>query len=79
MRCIVSAKANLESDPPGAENGDVTPDPSFWQGKRVLVTGHTGFKGSWLCVWLRLLGADVRGYALEPSACVNLDRDRQVS
>jgi CDP-glucose 4,6-dehydratase len=66
VRCIVSANANLESGPPGAENGDVTPDPSFWRGKRVLVTGHTGFKGSWLCVWLRLLGADVRGYALEP-------------
>jgi CDP-glucose 4,6-dehydratase len=44
----------------------VTPDPAFWRGKRVLVTGHTGFKGSWLCVWLHLLGASVRGYALEP-------------
>jgi len=37
----------------------------FWRGKRVLVTGHTGFKGSWLCLWLELLGADVLGYALE--------------
>jgi CDP-glucose 4,6-dehydratase len=39
---------------------------SFWEGKRVLITGHTGFKGSWLSVWLQFLGADVVGYALEP-------------
>lgn len=38
----------------------------FWIGKRVLVTGHTGFKGSWLVLWLRALGAKVSGYALEP-------------
>ncbi len=38
----------------------------FYKGKKVLVTGHTGFKGSWLCRILKLLGADVYGYALEP-------------
>ncbi len=38
----------------------------FWSGKKVLVTGHTGFKGSWLSIWLNMLGADVAGYALEP-------------
>jgi CDP-glucose 4,6-dehydratase len=38
----------------------------FWQGKRVLVTGHTGFKGSWLSLWLEDLGAQVFGLALEP-------------
>lgn len=38
----------------------------FWYGKRVLVTGHTGFKGSWLSYWLLNLGADVYGYSLEP-------------
>ena len=38
----------------------------FWQGKRVLVTGHTGFKGSWFSIWLRELGAEVFGYALAP-------------
>lgn len=37
---------------------------AFWQGKRVLITGHTGFKGSWLSTWLRRLGADVTGYSL---------------
>jgi CDP-glucose 4,6-dehydratase len=37
-----------------------------YKGKRVLVTGHTGFKGSWLCTWLKMLGADVIGYALAP-------------
>lgn len=38
----------------------------FWKGRRVLVTGHTGFKGSWLSLWLQLLEADVVGYALAP-------------
>jgi CDP-glucose 4,6-dehydratase len=38
----------------------------FWKGKKVLVTGHTGFKGSWLSIWLNMLGAEVSGYALEP-------------
>lgn len=42
------------------------PDPAFWNGKRVFVTGHTGFKGSWLCLWLRSLGAQVHGFALAP-------------
>jgi CDP-glucose 4,6-dehydratase len=44
----------------------VSPDPSFWRGKRVFLTGHTGFKGSWLSLWLGLLDAEVRGYALAP-------------
>lgn len=38
----------------------------FWNGKRVLITGHTGFKGSWLSLWLNRLGADVAGMALKP-------------
>jgi CDP-glucose 4,6-dehydratase len=42
------------------------PKPSFWRGRRVLVTGHTGFKGSWLCLWLQRLGAEVGGFALAP-------------
>ena len=39
---------------------------AFWRGKRVFVTGHTGFKGGWLSLWLQKLGADLTGYALEP-------------
>jgi CDP-glucose 4,6-dehydratase len=39
---------------------------SFWKGRRVFLTGHTGFKGSWLSLWLNALGANVTGYALEP-------------
>jgi CDP-glucose 4,6-dehydratase len=38
----------------------------FWRGKRVLLTGHTGFKGSWLSLWLQSMGAQVVGYALAP-------------
>ncbi len=40
--------------------------PDFWKGKRVFLTGHTGFKGSWLSLWLESVGAQVKGYALEP-------------
>ncbi len=39
---------------------------SFWKGKRVLLTGHTGFKGSWLSLWLQSMGSEVVGYALNP-------------
>ncbi|HEV2573705.1 MAG TPA: CDP-glucose 4,6-dehydratase [Beijerinckiaceae bacterium] len=41
-------------------------NPSFWKNRKVFVTGHTGFKGSWLSLWLEALGADVTGYALDP-------------
>jgi len=41
-------------------------NPAFWCGRRVLVTGHTGFKGGWICLWLQSMGAEVVGYALEP-------------
>ncbi len=44
----------------------------FWQSKRVLITGHTGFKGSWLSLWLQCLGAHVVGYALDPPTEPNL-------
>lgn len=42
-------------------------NPRFWQGRRVLVTGHTGFKGAWLSFWLAEMGAEVSGLALPPS------------
>jgi CDP-glucose 4,6-dehydratase len=41
-------------------------EKQFWAGRRVLLTGHTGFKGAWLALWLRRLGADVHGFALAP-------------
>lgn len=44
----------------------VVMNPAFWQGKRVLLTGHTGFKGSWLSLWLQSMGANLIGYALAP-------------
>jgi CDP-glucose 4,6-dehydratase len=44
----------------------------FWRARRVLLTGHTGFKGAWLTLWLEALGADVTGYALQPAAEPNL-------
>lgn len=44
----------------------------FWFGKRVFLTGHTGFKGSWLALWLQSMGAEVTGYALAPPSNINL-------
>jgi len=46
--------------------------PGYWQGRRVLVTGHTGFKGAWLCLWLSQMGARVSGLALAPVGVPNL-------
>ena len=40
-------------------------DRAFWRGKRVFLTGHTGFKGGWLAIWLSDMGAQVHGYALD--------------
>lgn len=44
----------------------VAVSPAFWQGRRVFITGHTGFKGAWLALWLKKLGASIAGYALPP-------------
>lgn len=48
------------------------PSAGFWQDRRVLITGHTGFKGAWLCLWLRGMGSRVSGYALPPASAPNL-------
>ena len=55
---------------------------SFWTDKKVLVTGHTGFKGSWLTLWLLKLGADVWGFSLrpetKPSLFIELDLEKSI-
>lgn len=48
------------------------PNPNFWSQKRVLITGHTGFKGSWLSCWLKKMGAEVVGYSLPPATTPSL-------
>lgn len=50
----------------------VAANPAFWHGKRVFLTGHTGFKGSWLSLWLQSMGAQVSGFALAPSSTPSL-------
>jgi CDP-glucose 4,6-dehydratase len=47
-------------------------DPQFWSGKKVFLTGHTGFKGGWLTIWLASMGAKVTGYSLAPNTSPNL-------
>jgi CDP-glucose 4,6-dehydratase len=55
-----------------------TIDKDFWQGKRVFLTGHTGFKGSWLALWLQSLGADVKGYSLNPPTSPSLFNEAKI-
>lgn len=50
----------------------MTNNANFWRGKRVVLTGHTGFKGGWLALWLQQLGANVTGIALAPNTSPNL-------
>jgi CDP-glucose 4,6-dehydratase len=52
---------------------------TFWKGRRVFLTGHTGFKGSWLSLWLNAMGADVTGYALDPPTQPNLFEQANVA
>jgi CDP-glucose 4,6-dehydratase len=53
-------------------------NPDFWRGKQVLLTGHTGFKGSWLSLWLQSMGADLLGYALPAPTNPSLFEEAQV-
>ena len=55
-----------------------TIDKDFWQGKRVFLTGHTGFKGSWLSLWLFSLGAEVKGYSLNPPTIPSLFNEAKI-
>jgi CDP-glucose 4,6-dehydratase len=55
------------------------PDRNFWKNRRVFLTGHTGFKGSWLSLWLESLGAEVTGYALEPPTTPSLYEQARVA
>jgi CDP-glucose 4,6-dehydratase len=54
------------------ENVVMKPSRNFWSKKRVLITGHTGFKGGWLTFWLHKLGAEVKGLSLPPTTSPNL-------
>jgi len=58
--------------------GSITPPTPFWRGKRVLLTGHTGFKGGWLAIWLHRLGAQVTGIALPPCTEPSLYRAARI-
>lgn len=53
-------------------------EASFWRGKRVMLTGHSGFKGAWLTLWLRRLGAEVTGISLPPATTPNLYSEADV-
>lgn len=50
----------------------ITASPNFWQGKQVLLTGHTGFKGAWMALWLSKMGAKLTGVSLPPNSTPNL-------
>ncbi len=57
----------------------MNPDRQFWADKKVLLTGHTGFKGSWLSLWLQEMGADLTGYSLEPPTNPSLFENAKVA
>lgn len=54
-------------------------NPQFWHNRQVFITGHTGFKGSWLCLWLQSLGARLTGYALSPPTNPSLFQEADVA
>lgn len=65
-------KMSAQPNPEVASRASIAAvNPSFWNGKRVFLTGHTGFKGGWLSLWLASMGAKVTGYALAPNTTPN--------
>ena len=56
----------------------IFPEKGFWSGKKVFLTGHTGFKGSWMSIWLQTLGVEVLGFALEPATSPSLYNEAKV-
>lgn len=65
-------KMSAQPNPEVANRASIAAvNPSFWNGKRVFLTGHTGFKGGWLSLWLASMGAKVAGYALAPNTTPN--------
>ncbi len=58
---------------------DLVMRPEFWRGRKVFITGHTGFKGSWLSLWLQQLGAELTGYALKPPTSPSLFEKAQIA
>ncbi len=61
-----------ETTPAATVSSTGLPAADHWRGRRVFLTGHTGFKGGWLALWLTQLGAEVRGFALDPATTPNL-------
>ncbi len=69
----------MEIRRPALEGMDMLERANFWQGKKVFITGHTGFKGSWLSLWLQNVGAELLGYALPPPTDPALFSDARVA
>jgi len=69
----------VEREKSSLEDVVVMVDVSFWQNKRVFLTGHTGFKGSWLSLWLASMGVTVKGYALNPATTPSLFKEARVT
>ncbi|MGA8753740.1 MAG: CDP-glucose 4,6-dehydratase [Candidatus Deferrimicrobium sp.] len=74
-----SGRSTETAGPRQTGQGAINPGRPFWKGRRVLLTGHTGFKGSWLSLWLDALGADVTGFALEPPTRPSLFEEAKVA
>ena len=64
---------------PFGRHGMIDLPDNFWRNKRVFITGHTGFKGSWLALWLNQLGAQITGYSLDPLPDQTLFTDLNLS